>query len=111
MIARRTRGWVMATTMLVLLMGAGDARAAGLPKATAVSAGGGHTCALLSDATVKCWGSNRRGELGDGTRTRRLTAVGGGDLGGAGGVSAGGGRDRRAPAGGAARGCGGNSNG
>jgi hypothetical protein len=77
-IARRPRGWVAATTMLVLLMGVGGAaaaRAEALPKATAISAGGDHTCALLSDATVKCWGSNEGGQLGDGTHTRRLTAV------------------------------------
>ena len=51
------------------------ASAEALPKATAVSAGGDHTCVLLSNATVKCWGSNDRGQLGDGTHTRRLTAV------------------------------------
>jgi alpha-tubulin suppressor-like RCC1 family protein len=57
-------------------MGMGSAGAAeALPKATAVSTGPGHACALLSNATVKCWGSNRTGELGDGTHTRRLTAV------------------------------------
>ena len=73
-------------TMLVLLMGAAPAEA--LPKATAVSAGGDHTCALLSDATVKCWGANRSGQLGDGTHTRRLTAVAVHGLAGATSVSA-----------------------
>lgn len=32
-----------------------------------LAAGGLHTCAVLSDHTVKCWGSNANGELGDGT--------------------------------------------
>jgi len=34
-----------------------------------------HTCALLSNATVKCWGNNTYGELGDGSQTTRLTPV------------------------------------
>jgi alpha-tubulin suppressor-like RCC1 family protein len=73
----------------VLLMGLGAAAPAdGLPKATVVSAGGDHTCALLSNSTVKCWGSNGRGQLGDGTHTRRLTAVAVRGLAGATGVSA-----------------------
>jgi hypothetical protein len=34
-----------------------------------------HACALFSDGTVRCWGKNDQGQLGDGTTTPRLTAV------------------------------------
>ena len=35
-------------------------------KATALAAGLYHTCALLGDRTVKCWGDGARGQLGNG---------------------------------------------
>jgi alpha-tubulin suppressor-like RCC1 family protein len=59
---------------LVSAAGAGPAHAA-RPTATAISSSYDHSCALLSDGTVKCWGANRKGQLGTGDRRRRLTAV------------------------------------
>ena len=43
--------------------------------ATAVGVGGFQTCALISGGSVRCWGSNQDGELGDGTFVSSLTPV------------------------------------
>jgi len=38
--------------------------------ATAIASGGGYTCAILDNASVKCWGDNYNGYLGLGHNTR-----------------------------------------
>ena len=38
----------------------------GITDATAITAGGGHTCALQQTGTITCWGSNEHGQLGNG---------------------------------------------
>ncbi|MBM4360185.1 MAG: hypothetical protein FJ096_18930 [Deltaproteobacteria bacterium] len=39
--------------------------------AVSLALGGAHTCALLDDSTVKCWGLNDAGQLGQGNTTDR----------------------------------------
>jgi alpha-tubulin suppressor-like RCC1 family protein len=41
----------------------------------AISVGSSHVCAVLSDATIRCWGTNTYGELGDGTTTESTSPV------------------------------------
>ena len=55
----------------------------------AVSGGGHHTCAVLSDGTVRCWGYNLYGQLGDGTTTTRSVPAPVSGLSGATGIGTG----------------------
>jgi alpha-tubulin suppressor-like RCC1 family protein/Tfp pilus assembly protein PilE len=65
-------------------------------KATQVGVGKQHACALTTAGTVKCWGNNANGKLGDGTTIVRSTPVdvvgvgGSGVLGGVSSISLGG---------------------
>lgn len=73
---------VVAAVALVwgLVVAPGTTRASAEPAgqstaASALIAGGGFTCALMPGGTVKCWGYNGMGQVGDGTTTNRLTPV------------------------------------
>ena len=37
--------------------------------ATALALGSYHSCAILDDGSIQCWGRNSYGQLGDGTTT------------------------------------------
>lgn len=52
-------------------------------KATRVAVGPSHTCALLDDGRVKCWGDNAQGELGAGSTAPSIGSAGGTDPNGA----------------------------
>ena len=60
------------TPVNVLSNGAGSAPLTGV---VSVSAGDHHTCALMNTGSVKCWGQNSNGQLGDGTTIHRSTPV------------------------------------
>ncbi len=49
--------------------------ATGITTATDVAGGSGHSLARLADGTLRAWGANGSGQLGDGTITNRTTPV------------------------------------
>lgn len=52
-----------------------DAAARPAPTPTQLVAGGDSTCAVLSDLTVRCWGGNSHGQLGNGETTDASSPV------------------------------------
>jgi len=62
----------------------------GLSNVTSISTGAEHSLALMQDGTVWAWGRNNNGQLGDGTKTNRLTPVQVPNLSGIVAISAGG---------------------
>jgi alpha-tubulin suppressor-like RCC1 family protein len=47
----------------------------GLTNATALVGGYNHVCAVLSDSTIRCWGSNTNGQLGDPSKTESSVPI------------------------------------
>lgn len=47
---------------------------AGLAGVTQIALGGQHTCALMSNGTVKCWGANHAGQCGTGATSESLAS-------------------------------------
>src|SRR5437879_8780047 len=67
---RRLRLAVAAAALALVspaLTVAGTAAPAGSVTLPAVAAGGGHSCAVMADQSVWCWGQNTTGQLGNGT--------------------------------------------
>ncbi|MCC7541694.1 MAG: hypothetical protein IT379_36080 [Deltaproteobacteria bacterium] len=47
----------------------------GIAGVTRIAAGGAHTCSLHDDGSVRCWGFNESGQIGDGTTDGRGAPV------------------------------------
>ena len=60
-----------------------------LPTVTAIAAGSQDSCALMSDGTVRCWGKNNDGQLGNGATADSSKPVAVSNLSGATAVAAG----------------------
>ena len=65
---------LIAATLVSPIPLSGSAVAAS-PGSQTLDAGHFHSCAVLADATVRCWGSNSFGQLGDGTGTDSTSPV------------------------------------
>lgn len=71
--ARRALPWALWVLAAALALQPQSASAFAI--AVLVEAGRYHTCALLADSRVQCWGANESGQLGDGTLLARTLPV------------------------------------
>lgn len=74
----RQRDLLVALSMLTVLVGVGGVHGTPAAATTAtpqIVTGSEHSCALLTDGTVRCWGRNQYGQNGDGTTTIRTNPV------------------------------------
>ena len=60
---------------IALLLGRGVGSVGASGGVIAIDGGQGHTCAVLEDGGVQCWGLNNSGQLGDGTLDSRAAPV------------------------------------
>lgn len=58
---------------LAAMLPVGSARAFQQP--TSIASNGSHSCVILTDSSVRCWGTNNFGQIGDGTIESRPTPV------------------------------------
>ena len=66
---------IVAATGVVLLLGRNTGSVGASGGAIAIDGGHDHTCAVLEDGGVQCWGLNDAGQLGDGTLNPSSTPV------------------------------------
>src|SRR5437868_9067947 len=52
-----------------------NAASGALSGVIAIAAGANHTCALISDGTVRCWGDNSSGQLGNSGVTTSMSTL------------------------------------
>ncbi|WP_421120809.1 RCC1 domain-containing protein [Aquihabitans daechungensis] len=71
---RRVVAW-SAAAMFIALAGGACQPATGVAKPVQAAISTTHGCAVMTDSTVRCWGSNRNGQLGNGTATGNNTTV------------------------------------
>ena len=68
---RRFKKFALAPILagLVVLISSSVVHSAESLTVLSIAAGGRHTCAVLSNGTIRCWGNNSDGRLGNGKIT------------------------------------------